>query len=241
MSDDAAGAGAATDGQGRVHLFEVDADLAAMVPKDDREEAASLATVTVEEHEPGPWDAPQGPEPDCLGLLVVNGLLSRDVDYGGVRSRELLGAGDLLRPWDVEDHLMPVPPRAAWTVLEASDLARIDRSVLHLGSRWPELIEELMHRMLHRSRWLAVRLAVTAMPRVDDRLLYFFWHAAGRWGVVTREGTLIPFGLTHEVLADLVGARRPSVTTALKKLRTTGRLKRQDDGWLLKGDPPGRS
>ena len=241
MSAVGASAESAPEPRPRVRLLDIDADLAATVPEEERDRAGTFATVTLERLEPGPWSAPEAAEPGCLGLLVVRGLVSRDVAYGGMRSRELLGRGDVLRPWDVADHLLPVSPEASWTVVEAAELASMDRSVLRLGARWPELIEELMHRILHRSRGLAVQLAVTGMPRVDQRLLYFLWHAAGRWGLVTPEGTLVPFNLTHDVLADLVEARRPSVTTALKKLRRDGKLERVDDGWLLKGEPPNDS
>jgi len=37
----------------------------------------------------------------------------------------------------------------------------------------------------------------------------------------------------------MVGARRPSVTTALGQLMARGEIQRRDDGeWVLKGTPP---
>jgi hypothetical protein len=47
--------------------------------------------------------------------------------------------------------------------------------------------------------------------------------------------------LTHRSLANVVGARRPSVTTALSELQRRGRLARVDTGWLLLGRPPAGS
>ena len=44
-------------------------------------------------------------------------------------------------------------------------------------------------------------------------------------------------GLTHSALARLVGARRPSVTSALGDLGRDRLLERTEDGWLLRGDP----
>jgi DNA-binding IclR family transcriptional regulator len=56
---------------------------------------------------------------------------------------------------------------------------------------------------------------------------------------VTPTGVLVPMPLTHTWLARLVGAQRPSVTTALKQLADQGLVERLTDGsWLLKGDPP---
>jgi hypothetical protein len=45
--------------------------------------------------------------------------------------------------------------------------------------------------------------------------------------------------LTHRAIASLVGARRPSVTTAISALERGGRIARREDGtWLLHGMAP---
>jgi CRP/FNR family cyclic AMP-dependent transcriptional regulator len=65
------------------------------------------------------------------------------------------------------------------------------------------------------------------------------WYLADRWGKVTPDGVHLPLRLTHQTLGRLVGAQRPSVTTALKQLAAEGRLTREGDGtWMLHGDPP---
>lgn len=221
-----------------MRLLGLDADLAAAVSDDELSLATQNVLAPVERIEPGPWDARVRDSTGCVGLLVIEGLLTRDVSYAGLRSRELLGSGDLLRPWDVEDPPFPLQPQSSWTVMEPTTLARLDRRFLQIGARWPELVEEVLHRTLYRSRWLAVRLAIGSITRVDQRLLLFFWHVAGRWGRVGTDGTIIPLALTHETLAELVGARRPSVTSALTELRERGELERRDDGWVLRGEPP---
>jgi CRP/FNR family cyclic AMP-dependent transcriptional regulator len=70
-----------------------------------------------------------------------------------------------------------------------------------------------------------------------------FWHLAERWGRVSGDGVVVPLALTHRILGQLVGARRPTVSTALSELAERGELVRRSDGsWLLRGDPPdGRS
>jgi CRP-like cAMP-binding protein len=45
--------------------------------------------------------------------------------------------------------------------------------------------------------------------------------------------------LTHSVLADLVAARRPTVTSALSDLSKRKLVQFVDDGWLLSGEAPG--
>jgi CRP-like cAMP-binding protein len=55
----------------------------------------------------------------------------------------------------------------------------------------------------------------------------------------TASSIVVPLPLGHQRLADLVGAHRPSVTTALGELVRSGALSRREDGnWLLHGAPP---
>jgi CRP/FNR family cyclic AMP-dependent transcriptional regulator len=50
---------------------------------------------------------------------------------------------------------------------------------------------------------------------------------------------VVPLPLGHQRLADLVGAQRPTVSTALGELSRAGALSRREDGnWLLLGAPP---
>ncbi len=88
-----------------------------------------------------------------------------------------------------------------------------------------------------RAHSLAITLAVSNLRRVDIRLLVLLWHLADRWGRVTPDGVVVPLKLTHETFARLVGAQRPSVTTALRQLEQEG-LVRRSAGRLLQGDPP---
>ena len=70
-------------------------------------------------------------------------------------------------------------------------------------------------------------------------LLEGLWELAGRWGHVAPDGVHLSLRLTHEGLAHLVGARRPSVTSALSELQEQGRLTPDGPGrWILRGDPP---
>jgi CRP/FNR family cyclic AMP-dependent transcriptional regulator len=86
---------------------------------------------------------------------------------------------------------------------------------------------------------LAVALAIAHHQRVEDRLVLTLWHLAERWGRVGPEGVIVPLPLSHQRLADLVGAHRPSVTTAMGALARSGVVSRRDDGvWVLHGAPP---
>jgi CRP-like cAMP-binding protein len=95
-----------------------------------------------------------------------------------------------------------------------------------------------MARAIQRSRNLAVNMAIVHQARVDVRLNMLLWHLAGRWGRVRSEGTVLRMRLTHAVLAELVAARRPTVTSALADLARSGLLRRGRAEWVLSGEPP---
>ena len=98
----------------------------------------------------------------------------------------------------------------------------------------PQVWSALLGRALRRTRGLAVTATLSHMTRVDQRLLMLFWQFAGRWGRVRPDGVLVRLPLTHETLGALVGARRPSVTMALRDLANGGLLRPAGRGaWLL--------
>jgi len=69
-------------------------------------------------------------------------------------------------------------------------------------------------------------------------LATLFWHLAKRWGRVTPDGIRVRLRMSHELLGQLVGCRRASVTTALHRIDDSGLLRRSDGTWLLRGSPP---
>ena len=83
-------------------------------------------------------------------------------------------------------------------------------------------------------------VAIHCVQRVDVKLLLLFWHLADRFGTVTPAGTVVPLSLSHADLAELVGAARPSVSTALKCLAEQGFVQRNraDRSWLLASQLP---
>jgi CRP/FNR family cyclic AMP-dependent transcriptional regulator len=220
----------------------VDPDLAGDMNDERISAARSHAIATIETLAPGAWPAraldiiePRG----ALGLLVVDGLISRDVSIGSVSFTELIGEGEILRPWDTRTELSTEPPEITWTVLMTARIAILDHRFVARTTRWPELTTALLGRAVMRSRSLAVQLAICNVQRVEARLLLLMWHLAERWGRVSRDGIVLPLQLTHRMLASLVGARRPTVTTALKELSLQSRVSRREDGmWVLHGEPP---
>lgn len=228
---------ARTGSPAQCHVLREDPELAESIHPDRRTRAVEECTadqlfVGSSEHAP---PLPEG----GIGLLVLGGLLIRRVGIDDRFGAELLGEGDLLRPWQDQRDAQLLPLTTGWTVVEPVHLAVLDRKfVVHLA-KYPELVCELVARAMRRARQLAVNMAIVSQPRVDARLQMLFWHLAGRWGRVRSDATVVRLRLTHAVLAQLVAARRPTVSSALADLARRGLLINRGEEWLLTGDPPG--
>jgi CRP-like cAMP-binding protein len=169
-----------------------------------------------------------------LGLLVLEGTMLRNVHVARQPRSELIGCGDLARPWEHDGAMASLPFDADWRVLEPTRLAILDARFLAVASRWPPVVSALLGRAVRRTHSLALQLAISDVRHIKPRLLLLFWHLADRWGRVGRDGVTIPLRLTHEVIAQLVGAQRPTVSTALQALAREGLLTRAPDRtWVL--------
>jgi CRP/FNR family transcriptional regulator, cyclic AMP receptor protein len=198
-----------------------------------------VARVVVVEH--GRWAPRFGPDvAGRLGLLLLDGLIVRQAGGKGRSGAELLGPGDLLRPWD-DGHGRAgdsLPVGTSLTVIQQARLAVLDYRFAARLAPYPEVVGALVGRALERARTLAAQLAIAHHPRVDDRLLLLFWHLAERWAKVTPAGVHLDLPITHQCLSDLVATRRPSVSTGLARLARDGLVTAAHPGWLLHGDPP---
>jgi CRP/FNR family transcriptional regulator, cyclic AMP receptor protein len=219
----------------RVLLLDADRELARALSPDTLRTARDQLVAETCELAPGPWIPPGRQPADHLGYLVLEGMLSREISVLSSRSVELLGPGDLLRPWQEDLTSFAFP---SWHVLEPARMAILDRSVAARISRWPELVTSLVERTMARARAMAIHAAIETIVGLEKRLLMLLWHLAERWGRREPEGALLPLRLTHDMIAQLAGARRPSVTTALGSLERSGALMRTPAGYKLLGSPP---
>jgi CRP/FNR family transcriptional regulator, cyclic AMP receptor protein len=224
-----------------VRLLEADPDLGVLLNGQRRDEAELELTVRRHDVPVGVWDVERlsGTSPDHVGLLLLDGVLSRELVVADQVSAELLGPGDLVRPWQTGNRANLLPVEAVWSVLAPLDVAVLDRRFAVDVARYPEITAVLLDRLGERSVRLGTTQAISQLTRVDRRLRALFWHLAERWGRVSSQGVIVPLALTHRILGQLVGARRPTVSTALAELAEREELVRRPDGsWLLRGDPP---
>lgn len=218
-------------------FLDIDPDLGDGLDPEQLHRARARSAVHVLELEPPDWDTAAIcalADPAWLGLSVLDGLLIRRVNVGNRFACELFGPSDVIRPWDTDSEYDPVPIAVDWLVVKPTSLAILDSGFVRRVAPWPTIGSRLVGRVAQRARYLALSQAVTHMTRAHARLLVLFWLLAERWGRVTADGVCVTLPLTHELLAMLIGAHRPTVTIALQRLTRSGFLIRErSDRWLL--------
>ena len=225
-----------------VRVLDADPDLAEVLDEEEFEEARYSLVAPAITLGKGDW-CPRQAVPGRhghLGVLVTEGVLCREVVIGDSVCAELVGPGDLLRPWDGAGTNVLLSSDVRWHVVEDARLAILGRGFATVAARWPALTSALVARAVSRAHALALSATISCTTGLETRLLRLFWHLADRWGRVRSDGVVVPVPMTQELIGRLIGARRPSVSTALKRLEHEAMVTRlHGDGWLLTGDPPG--
>jgi CRP/FNR family transcriptional regulator, cyclic AMP receptor protein len=198
------------------------------------QQALIVPTVTIA---PGPCDLwtsignadVVGP---LFGLLLLDGLLVREVLLGGQAAARIYGPGDLLQL--EQDRVGSLGTITVCSAPTDVTLALLDDRVVAGMRRWPRLFTRVCGQLMSQIDRAAEHQAISQLVRVEDRLLAMFWHLADRWGRVCADGVLVELALTHEALGRLIGARRSTVTLGLRALESEHFLERLRGGtWLL--------
>jgi hypothetical protein len=219
-------------------ILEEEPDLADGLSPSDRLAALAAFRAPVISVSRPRWEPPQYDPATTYGLIVLEGLLGRRVRIGPAVGTELLSCGDILRPWDEPTLWGMIPPELDWRVFRPVRLAVLDERITNLIGRRPQLVVNFSGRFLRRARSVAYIMAISHHTRLEDKLLATLWHLASSFGRVTSEGVVIPFRLTHEVLGEIIGAQRPSVTTAIRRLQEADQVKQAPGGgYMLIADP----
>jgi CRP-like cAMP-binding protein len=215
---------------GRVDLCDVDPDLAPA-----RERVSLPAMVCRIGAGPLPQPPPARAGDAHFGYLILKGLALRDVAVCGRSTAELLGPGDLIQP-DNGASVSTLAQTVNWTVLSELLVAELGGPVVRGIAGEPTAVAAIVERAVGRAHEGALERSIASHVRVDVRLLGYLWHLADRFGKVTPGSVRLDLPLTHATLARLVGARRPTVTTALQRLMALDYLRRDGRAFLLTGD-----
>jgi CRP/FNR family transcriptional regulator, cyclic AMP receptor protein len=223
-----------------VRILERDPELGPRIPAQHLAQARAALVARVRSLDRGVWEAPETADSRHLGFLVLDGLLARDVVLAGTTCTELLGPGDVVGPSTSSHDDTLVRYRVLWHVLEPVQLAVFDGHFSRSLADWPQVMRVLLERTLDGSLRASIHAALLQLSPVETRLVVMFWLLAERWGRVTPAGVVLKLRLSHQMLGQLVGCQRASVTTALHHVEENGLVRRRSDRtWLLKGSPPG--
>ena len=219
-----------------VGLLEVEPELRKWLTPDECQ-LASRVTIPVHTFSGRALDLDQLLEnAGAFGAVILDGVLLHRMSIGDQPALRLLGRGDLVSL--TGGFRTAILGHSSYRASGQLRLAMLDDRVLLTARRFPRLFAALQIRLAEQHQRLAAQLVICQLPRVEDRLLALMWLLAETWGRVTASGTVLPLALTHDALGELIGARRPTVTLALKELSERGSLFRQDREWLLLEPPP---
>lgn len=217
-----------------VSLLEADPDLLQGIPDGELALAGRVLTCPLYRIPAGRW-APgllAAHDNGGFALLVVDGVITRELELAGRGILGFVGSGDVVRL-----HGGDLDGQLQWEALDASSLVVLDHRFLRAAQRWPSLSANLAERLMQQTDRAMLHAAILSLPRVGTRVLAILWQLAERWGRVTPAGVVLPLRLTHEAIGRLAGAQRPTVTLALGELCDEGCLSRTGRGeWLLDPD-----
>ncbi len=222
-----------------LRLLVLDPDLASAIDDPARRQSA-LQNITA-----GRLDLVQGEQLDPraigdrakFGILVLSGFLVRELTTSAGRvSADLIGPEDAVRLDSDTPEVAMLRHRVSWTALTDVRLALLDDGFFTRAAGWPEVSAQLFERTDRFGQRLALQGAIATLQSVDTRVLASFWTWASQWATVGGQGVVLRIPLSHERIARLVHARRPTITAAVGRLRNSRLIAQRKDGsWMLRG------
>jgi CRP-like cAMP-binding protein len=173
--------------------------------------------------------------------VVGGGRLALSVVLGeqGERTIGMLEGGDVVvRPLH---GLIAPDPRVRCFAIEPSELHLVDRERMEAWLSDPALAANLVRVLSAQIADRELAVAIALEPRVERRLLLKLRQLAERWGRVTPDGIRLDLRLTHQELANMIGAVRESVTIALGRLADAGEIEMRRRDLIIRPprDEPG--
>ena len=220
-----------------VSLLDVEPDLGRGIESQDWEVARQSTRAILRRIDRGECALPASAcdIDNVIGLIVSDGVMSREVALGDHVAFELLTPGDVLLLPDAGIDDLDLGGRITLTALSPAELIVLSKSFIHAAARWPSLLTGLHRRLEAQRRRLAIQSLAAHMPRAEDRLLVILWLLADSCGRVTPEGTVLRLSISHEALGRLAAARRPTISLAMRSLETAGCVQRGPNGQLTLG------
>jgi len=201
---------------------------------------AWVAAATVRAFPRGQSIYPQGTQRGSL-FLVLEGVVSMSVllPNGQRILCAFYQAGSLFgfpivereRPrWSAADAFTPV--RAA--LVPRREFERI------LNAQPPQVVTRFFNRVLERQARFSMRLVYCVALDLRGRLALTLLDLAEACGAAEGRGVRIQLPITHENLADMVGASREMISRIFSDLNDGGYLRKEEGRLVIARKPPPR-
>jgi CRP-like cAMP-binding protein len=204
-----------------------------LVPEDERHAAASILGGCPRIALPAGTVRAAARIPDASLLVVEDGLvLVTSVRPASTRRMivALAGAGSFLLPLGPGERLGPLVDSSI-TAVRPDAYARL----LALPGAARAIAEGLALELRERQDSLAQFSSVRHVERVREKLL----QLARSHGRVSADGIRLDLPLTHELVGEMVGSARETVTWAFGQLAREGFLRREGRSYRLAVAPAG--
>ena len=191
---------------------------------------ALFASAPLLELEPGEVAGPARLAEACLALVESGLALIRAEQLGTYREIVVCHAGPgslVLPPGPGEVLTALVPTRV--TILTPALRDRL----LQIPGTAPVLFDALAATIRQKHR----TIEALAQPHHLDRVRAKLLQLAADHGVVGRDGVRLDLPLTHELLGEMTGSARETVTRALDELQEEGLVVRRGRSYRLTIDP----
>jgi hypothetical protein len=169
--------------------------------------------------------------PESALILVSDGLVVMRTSFPGSTRRMITchaGAGTLMLPPEngevlvalTEAALVPISPETRDELLSSRDAARL-------------LVDGLEDTLRQRHGAIVSLSRLHHVDRVREKLI----ELAREHGRVGRDGIRLDFPLTHDLLGEMVGSARETVTRALDELQREGFVVRRGRTYSVNLEP----
>jgi CRP/FNR family transcriptional regulator, cyclic AMP receptor protein len=169
--------------------------------------------------------------PDAQILVVEEGfVVVRGTDPASGRGVVIChgGPGTFL-PFNDSDHGIMALVDSRLTVITVDVYERL----LELPSAAEALLRGIEESVRQKQRTILALASSHHMDRLRQKLL----QLARDHGRVGPDGIVLQLPITHELLAEMIGSARETVTRALDALEQEGFLRRQDRAYVLRVSP----
>jgi CRP/FNR family transcriptional regulator len=97
----------------------------------------------------------------------------------------------------------------------------------------PEFAVSLLSKLSNRLSSLEQKIGTLAFSDVEARIMAQLMHLSNQYGTINNNEVTVEFRVTHEKLAEMVGAARETVSETLSLLKKKGILKQNENRYFV--------